>query len=128
MVLVSSAALARNYRTPKQDYVGAIRFVESARGAGDAVVGVGAIKYAVRDYYEKDWHYLEKLSELDEVRASHEATWLVYTFPRYIAAASEGIYEVLEERCTSPETFPGTVGDGAVRVCRLPPLERELQS
>lgn len=126
MLLVSAAALARNASLPKQDYVGAIRHIEASAAPEDAVVGVGSIKYAARDYFEQDWYYLEEIAELESVRQTHRATWLVYTFPRYIAAASPGIFELIEERCGEQEVFPGTVGDGAVRVCRLPPLEREL--
>ena len=117
--LVSLAALTHGYRYPKQDYLGAAAYVEENREAGDVVVGVGSIKYASRDYYEEPWHFVDSLEELEAVRSRGGATWLVYTFPRYVAAANPGVFEMIEKHCANAIRFRGTVGDGDVRVCRL---------
>src|SRR5205085_12602400 len=51
----SGYSLTRNYRYPKQDFEGAMQFIDQEKHAGDAVITVGAAIYPLQHYYAKPW-------------------------------------------------------------------------
>jgi mannosyltransferase len=115
----SGFALIQNYRYPKQDFEGAIRFVESARQAGDNVVTAGATTFPLSQYYEKPWKGVETADQLRALCRQSSAVWVVYTFPRYLAAAAPQVDEIIRKDFTVVRVFHGTVGDGDVFVARF---------
>jgi len=120
VALLSAASLAFNYRYPKQDFEGAMRFVLSEQRAGDAVVSTGLPADPYRMLYGQAWPNLSTRAELDSVRRGHDRTWVLWTFPRYLERHAPEIDRLLHRDCRAPRVFRGTVGGGDVMVCVLP--------
>jgi uncharacterized membrane protein len=119
LLVASGLSLVRNYRYPKQDFEGAIRFVDAAKADGDTVVTVGAATYPLRQYYVKPYEPVETVERLRTICRSASAVWVVYTFPRYLQAAYPEVEAVIRKEFTVVHVFPGTVGDGDVYVVRF---------
>lgn len=119
LLIGSAAALPLNYRWPKQDYDGAMRFVESARRDGDRVVTAG---YPAMAAYvllnEKPWPRMMSAAELRDARAGGRV-WMVYAFPRYVERGEPDVWAVIQRECDVQRVFRGTVGGGDVVVCTL---------
>lgn len=115
----SAFSLARNYKYPKQDYEGAIQFVDSERKDGETVVTAGATTYPMRQYYAKPWESVETVEKLQEICRHHHAVWVVYTFPRYLDDLAPAVMEMIRKEFTTIRVFHGTVGDGDIFVARF---------
>jgi mannosyltransferase len=113
----SVALLPANYRFPKQDYEGALRFIERRRPADATVVTAGLAVYPFRHYYGRDWPSVETAAELRALRERSETVWLVYAFPEYMDRA---LGETIQRECRPLGVFPGTLGNGEVVVCVTP--------
>ena len=118
MIAASALSLPRVYALPKQDFTGARDFVETARRAGDGVVAVGLAGVAYRRYFAPQWVQAETPEQLDDVRRSHAAVWLVYTIPVELKAYRPEIWKVVDRDFETVKVFPGTLGGGEVHVCR----------
>jgi hypothetical protein len=117
-LLSSTASLALEYRFPKQDFAGAIQFVEAEKKSGDIVVTAGAAIYPLQQYYGKTWEGVGTVEELEGICSRGSAVWLIYTFPRYLPPP---VSEAIRREFTVVRVFHGTVGDGDVTVARFHP-------
>ncbi|HEY6339991.1 MAG TPA: glycosyltransferase family 39 protein [Bryobacteraceae bacterium] len=120
LLAASSATLVRNYRYPKQDFEGAMHFLEAQTKPGEKVLTAGGAIYPYHDYFLKPWQSVLTLEELQNVCLQGKPVWMVYSFPRYIRAAAPGLMKMIQERFTTVRVFPGTIGDGDVVVARYP--------
>lgn len=123
VIALSTASLSFNYRYPKQDFEGAMRYVLAERGAQDAVVSAGLPADPYRMLYGQDWPIVSTVAELDSVRRLGPRTWVLWTFPRYLERHAPGLDRVLSKECRARRTFRGTVGGGDVMACFLPSLD-----
>ena len=121
MILASLMSLRYNYAHPKQPFQAASAYVEANAGPGEQVAVLNASRYAYLEYYEKPWSSIANGEELSVMRASGEPVWLVYTFPRYLELQAPEVMETIRLECGSATKFDGTVGDGDVFACELPP-------
>lgn len=121
LLAASAFSLVRNYRYPKQDFEGAIEFVDAERQAGEPVVTAGASTFPLLQYYAKPWEGVETVEKLREILGRGWAVWVVYTFPRYLQSWSPPIAEAIRKEFTVIRVFPGTVGDGDVFVAKSQP-------
>jgi uncharacterized membrane protein len=120
VLLVSSAfSLQRNYRYPKQDFEGAMQFIDAEIKDGDTVVTAGATTYPYRQYYAKPWESVESVEQLREICRRGKPVWLVYTFPRYLEAAAPPVMEMIRKEFNVVKVFHGTLGNGDVFVARF---------
>jgi hypothetical protein len=115
-VLASGLSLIPYYRTPKQDYTGALAFVKATRRPADSIVAVDLAAVGCR-YYSPDIRAANTVSELERIRAEGQPVWLLYTFPRSLRARFPQLATYIEEHYTIVRTFAGTVGDGEIFVC-----------
>jgi mannosyltransferase len=115
----SAATLPRNWRLPKQDYEGALRFVEgeAARNGGTIATADMTTEIFGR-YFGRSWHDVRDVSTLEQLRKSGPV-WFVYTFPRYLVRYDASLAAWVERECRAARAFPGTVGGGDVMVCTL---------
>ena len=121
MVLVASAAsLPRNWRLPKQDYEGALRFVDGAKSPGDVVGTMDMTTEIYGKYFGQSWHDVRDVGTLQSLRTDR-TLWLVYTFPRYLARYDAQLAAVVSRDCRPARVFPGSVSGGEVVVCTLSP-------
>lgn len=118
VILASAATVPVNYRAPKQAYQATREYVESHRAPGDRVVTAGLASLPYERFYAPHWSSVANAEELAEIERVSQATWLVYSFPTYMAVAHEDILRALEAGYEQSAIFPGTLGDGALYVYR----------
>ena len=119
IVLASLASLPYGYRHPKQDYEGAMHFVDSIATPGMPVLTAGLAVYPYREYYGRPWWPVDSESDLREVRSAGKEVLLVYTFPEYTDAA---LMRAVASECRPLRVFPATVAGGEIVVCAIPAL------
>jgi mannosyltransferase len=120
MVASSLVALIPNYRYPKQDFEGAMRFVDERRADGEPVFTAGLTTEIYRDYHGRTWDAVESLDELQAVRARGRRVWGLYTMEGYIALSAPDMMRTIRAECKVEGVFRGTVGGGDVTVCAFP--------
>jgi hypothetical protein len=118
MLVASVASLPRTWGLPKQDYEGALRFVEGQRGTGDVIATADMTTEIYGRYFRRSWHDVRDTEVADSLRAASRV-WLVYTCPRYLARYDARLAEMVERECRPERSFPGSVGGGDVIVCTM---------
>jgi uncharacterized membrane protein len=119
LVVLSALSLIPNYRYPKQDFEGAMRYVLDAKGPSDAVVSSGVPADPYANLWNLPWPNVETGEQLARARDAAPRTWVLYTFPRYLESRSPDIAEVIRRECRPARVFRGTVGGGDIVVCTL---------
>lgn len=114
LAIASLWSLGYNYRYPKQDFEGAMAYVERHKGAGEPVATAGLARYPYEHYYRQSWTPVETRGEMTALGDAPGRVWVVYSFPEYMDSA---LVAWLTEACRSQQTFPGTLGGGDVVVC-----------
>jgi hypothetical protein len=117
-IALSTASLVPAWRLPKQDFVGAMRYVDTARRPGDVVATTGVTVIPYRDYLGRDWSPVASAGDIGRLRAGGRV-WLVYAFPRYLERGAPGLRAVVDRDCGRARVFPGTLGGGDIHVCLL---------
>ncbi len=120
MAALSAAALTIDYRYPKQDFEGAMRFIEEHSAPGEPIVTAGLATYPYEKYLQKPWRGVASLAELQKIRAEGRRVWVVYTLEGYIAVRTPDLMDALRNECEVQGVFRGTVGGGDVTVCAMP--------
>jgi hypothetical protein len=103
---------------PKQDFTGARDFVERTRAKDEPVAAAGLAGMAYEIYFAPHWANVQDPAELESVRAASQRSWMVYTLPIHLRDYHPEIWDVIESDYEVVRVFPGTLGDGAVTVCR----------
>jgi uncharacterized membrane protein len=119
VIVLSAISLVPNWRYPKQDFEGAMRYVLGAKGPGDAVVSSGVPADPYASLWQLPWPNVENAEQLQQARATAPRTWVLYTFPRYLESRSPDIAAVIQRECKQTRIFRGTVGGGDIVVCTL---------
>ena len=117
LVIASALSIPRAY-APKQDFLGALNFVETARQPGDAIATVGLAAFTYNNFYGRGWKEVRTLEDLNSIRTHARHTWLIYTFPTHVSAVYPEIMTTIQRDFQVAKQFPGTVGDGTVFVSR----------
>jgi hypothetical protein len=118
LIIVSALSVPFAYG-PKQDYNGALDFVQANLEPGDSVVAVGLAAFVYDDFYKTGWESVSTLEQLNLVRTRSNRTWLVYTFQPVLESVSPDIGESIQRDYPLIRTFEGTVGAGTVYVYRV---------
>lgn len=116
IMLANVSSLGYLYQYPKQDYQGALRFVEATRATEEAVITAGLAIMPYRDYYDRKWKSVKTRDELQSVRSSLGRVWMLYSFPEYIEPA---LANSIRQECPPVRVFYGTLRGGNVVVCVL---------
>lgn len=117
LILISATSIRYVY-LPKQDFVGALHFVEANRKPGDAVVTVGLATIDYEGFFRTNWDEVETLKDLRSIRSRAERTWLLYTFPMHVEAVYPDIMNSIRKDFVVVKEFYGSVGAGTIFVCR----------
>lgn len=117
LILISATSIRYVY-LPKQDFVGALHFVEANRKPGDAVVTVGLATIDYEDFFRTNWDEVETLKDLRSIRSRAERTWLLYIFPMHVEAVYPEIMNSIRKDFVVVKEFYGSVGAGTIFVCR----------
>ena len=128
VVLISGLSVPLNWRLPKQDFLGAMAYVERESTASDALAVTDVTAEVYGAFFRKTWRPIRTVSELEAMRsaprdrsADRGSVWLLYTFPRYLERFDPALSQYVAQACSRDRvrTFPGTVGGGEITVCRL---------
>ncbi len=120
LAALSAAALSWDYRYPKQDFEGAMRYVDAHRAAGDLVVTAGGATYPYETYYRRDWKELTSIEQWRGIRAAGGRVWVIYAMEKYIDLGAPGLVAVMRRECAVQSVSRGTLGGGDVTVCAAP--------
>lgn len=121
LLAASAYSLQKNYEYPKQDFEGALRFIETEKKDMGPMLTAGATVFPYQQYFGEHWPEVKTPAELESIVARGEPVWLVYTFPRYLEAAAPGVPETIAKEFTVLRVFHGTLGEGDVVVARSRP-------
>jgi hypothetical protein len=114
--IISVLSLPRGYQVPKQDFEGALKFVDDRVVAGDAVATAGLASYPYRMYHQKTWTPLVQPGDLLALTSRTGRAWVIYSFPEYMHPA---LVAALREGCAPVRQFPASLRGGDVMVCRI---------
>ncbi len=118
-ILAASAwTVTPAFRYPKQDFAGAMQFIEQQRQAGEAVLTAGLAVLPYQRFYQKDWAKVESAGQLEAYRAAGRTAWVVYTLPIFLESREPEIWNVLQREFDTVRVFRGTLGGGEVVVCK----------
>lgn len=123
-ILVSAASVPAVYG-PKQDFSGALEYLETTARPGEPIVAVGLARFPYTAYFGKTWVEVEDVETLNTIRNHHPRTWLVYTLPIQLEAIYPEIMTSIENDFQIMAEYPGTLRGGTVYVCLAgePPAE-----
>ena len=122
LAVLSVSAIGIESKYPKQDFEGAMRFVETNKAEDEPVVTAGGARYPYLAYYQRNWEGVRSLEELQAVRSRGRPVWVLFALKSYIVSRSPDLMRVLDDECKIAKVFPGTLADGEVTVCTIPPL------
>jgi len=125
--LVTASALSIPFvYAPKQDYRGALAFVEWNKQPEDAIVTVGLATIPYKRFYKVDWELAETVDALNAIRFRARRTWLLYTLPLHLQSVHPHIMDLIRNDFRVVKRFDGTLRGGTIFVCRsdIPPLVR----
>ena len=115
LVAFSVTGLRLNYRVPKQDFDGAVRYLEGEAASGTVIAAVVPACFPIERYYLKtDWPCLQSGADLEAVLATPGRVLVAYTLSDHIVP---DLRERLRSNCSESRRFAGTLGDGDVVVC-----------
>lgn len=117
LIVLSATSVPLAY-APKQDYLGALRYVKEMQRPGDTVTTVGVTTLAYSSFYHVDWKGVETLEDLNAARAGSARTWLLYTLPVHLQSEYADIMKSVQQDFHVVKQFYGTLGGGTIFVCR----------
>jgi hypothetical protein len=115
LVAVSALSVPFAYG-PKQDYAGALAYVEGRRQPGDVVLTAGLAVMPYKSFYKVDWQEIHGLAALEAARADAPRAWFVYTLPAYLEAVEPEVMATVSREFALVEQFRGTLNGGTVYV------------
>jgi hypothetical protein len=115
LIAVSALSVQAAY-APKQDFTGALDYVNEHATVEDAVVTAGVAATIYKQFYNVGWPVIETIEDLEKVRASSQRTWFLYTMPLHMMSAYPELWVSLEKEFPVVKSFHGTLGDGTIFV------------
>jgi hypothetical protein len=117
-LLASLLPLRANYLYPKQDFLGAMNYVDAQRQPGEPVVVTGLAIFPYRVYYRRDWTAVETRAQLEAARAPGKSIWLLEWSPTYIKTRQPEVWNAINSEFSLVRSFGGTLNDGIIYVWR----------
>jgi mannosyltransferase len=118
MLLASVVPLRAEYRYPKQDYLGALRFLDEHRQPGELILTAGSVMSPFQRYYGRRWPIMLTRAQLETALLSERPTWMVYAMPGSIRSSQPEVWGVIQSRFAVVRAFPGTLGGGTIYVSK----------
>jgi hypothetical protein len=118
IILLASAVSVPSVYGPKQDYLGALCFVEKNRGSEDIVFSVGAAGFVYERFYKADWKWAENVEDIKAALQSSKSVWLIYTLPFHLESVYPEIMSLIKREFIVAERYDGTLNGGTIYVCR----------
>lgn len=116
LVVAFAFALPRNYQVPKQDFEGAVQFLEGEESAGARIAVAGPACLPLERYFGKAaWKCLKSPDDLRLFTEGATRRLVVFTLADYIV--NPELRHELRTSCRVIQVFPATLGGGDVVVC-----------
>jgi mannosyltransferase len=116
-LIIASAISIPSVYAPKQDFKGALTFIEQNKELGDAVVTVGLTSFPYKDFYKTDWQEVKAIGDLSSIRFRAKRTWLLYTLPLHLKTEYPEIMTSINNDFKLVKQFHGTLNGGTIFVC-----------
>lgn len=113
-VLASALTVPRAWG-PKQDFAGAAEWVLEHAAAGDAIVAVDMCAQPY-EYLGRAWPSAMSLVDLEKEERTGARTWILYTFPPFLASELPDLWERIDAEYETAGEFYGTLSGGVVIV------------
>lgn len=118
MIAASLPLLVRNYGLPKQDFSGALAFIEE-RAPKDAVkTAIGLSDVYFNEYMSLNWPSLKTVEELEAVEREGRPVWVTTAFPSHARAYYPEIQERLDTDYEVALRLKGTLSGGDIIIYR----------
>jgi mannosyltransferase len=118
LIAISATSIPAVYG-PKQDYLGALTYIQENASPGDAIVTTGVATFPYQKFYNVDWKAVETLESLNAIRSYAKRTWLLYTFPVHLEYEYTEIMASIRRDFTVVNQYYGTLGGGTIFICRV---------
>jgi len=128
ILALATATLVPGAWQPKQDFVGAMAFVNQHRVAGDAVACPGLTYVPLHLYLGMNCINVRSAIELDELERAHSRTWLLYTLPIPLQGKAPDVWSRIHNNYSPVTRFRGTIGDGDIVIMLHPPEVPALEN
>ncbi len=119
LVLVAACFLPGAYG-PKQDFEGALRFVEAERSADARVFAPIPAGWVCRAMYGRDWQGLADREAFARALEDPRELWLVYCLRPSLELWRPGLPALIDAELEVVARFAGTLAGGEIVVCRRP--------
>jgi mannosyltransferase len=127
MVSASAASIPLAY-APKQDFQGALSFINKTVEPEDAVVTVGLTTFPYKKFFRMPWKAVGTVEELNEIRKHARHTWLLYTIPLHMKFEYPELMKSIERDFKVVKEFYGTLKGGTIFVCRADALSSQTSN
>jgi hypothetical protein len=119
LLALAVVPLSRNFREPKQDFVGAVHVLEAREAQGASIAAAGPACYPMARFYgHQAWPCLLAPADFRQWATARNPL-LVYTLGDYIDDVD--LRQLVRTSCRPIETFPWTLGCGDVVICEPGP-------
>lgn len=115
--IAAAAGLPRLYTMPKQDYTGALAYIEQNREPGD-IIAAAYITTTSLALYAPEARSARTAADLQALLDEDSTVWLVATFLPDMRQREPELSALIDRHFEEQRHFPGLVGDGAVYVWR----------
>jgi hypothetical protein len=122
LIVLSAASLYFCYRYPKQDFTGALAYVQQHARPDATVASIIPAATAYANYYAPEVTVISDLDEYQTVLSQGRETWVLITLPGVIRNDPRAVIEHVQRDFKLVARFPGTLGDGALDVYYRPVL------
>lgn len=116
-MVAMAAELPRLYELPKQDFEGALAFVEAEKGQDDLVAAAWIAQPPVQ-FFDPSVLSARTLNDLRNILAEQETVWLLATMLEDLPKREPALARFIGDRFQEVARFRGLVGDGDVVVFR----------
>ncbi len=116
-VVVAAAGLPKLYTTPKQDYTGALAFIEQQRAPED-LVAAAYVTTTGMQLYGPQVQPARTAADLQRLLEGGRTVWLLATFLPDMQQREPELSRMIHENFQPQAQFAGLVGDGSIHVWR----------
>lgn len=117
IALGAAAGLPKLYRLPKQDYTGALRFVQEHRSPDDLLAAAYIADTGAR-FYDPSVLSARTHSQLRALLERGKPIWLLGTFVADMRKREPALALLIDEQFREVWRFPGLAGDGDIVIWR----------
>lgn len=118
MIAASLPLLVRNYSLPKQDFSGALAFIEQHAAADAVRATIGLSDVYFNEYMSLNWPSPKTVGELEALEREGRQVWVTTAFPSHARAYYPEIQEKIDADYEVATRLKGTLSGGDIIIYR----------